>query len=226
MTRLILLRHGQSEWNKKNIFTGWVDIPLSAAGIEESLQAGEKIKDISIDLVYTSTLIRGIMTACLVMSKHNSGKVLLFEHKEGQLHKWGKCQDRGLQTTLPAVMAWELNERIYGELQGQNKDEMRKKYGKEQVELWRRSFDQMPPNGESLQMTCARTLPFFKNQVFPNIRNGKNVFISAHGNSLRSIVMELEQLSEKEVISLEIPTAVPLIYHYREGRWRKDDLFR
>lgn len=226
MTKLILMRHGQSEWNKKNIFTGWVDIPLSAEGIQESLEGGERIKEIPIDLVYTSTLNRGIMTACLAMSKHSSKKVLLFRHEEGMLQKWGECQENGRKTTLPAVMAWQLNERMYGELQGQNKDEMRKKYGKEQVQLWRRSFDQAPPGGESLKMTCERTLPFFQKEIVPHIEAGKNVFVAAHGNSLRSIVMALEGLTEQEILSLEIPTAVPWLYHYLEGEWRKDDLFR
>lgn len=225
MTKLILMRHGQSEWNKKNIFTGWVDIPLSMEGIQESFKGGERIKDIPIDFVYTSTLNRGIMTACLAMSKHSSGKILLFQH-EGILQQWGECQKEGLEMTIPTVMAWQLNERKYGELQGQNKDEMRKKYGKEQVELWRRSFNEAPPGGESLKMTCERTLPYFQKEIMPYLAAKKNVLVVAHGNSLRSIVMDLEKITEKKIPLLEIPTALPLVYHYQEGKWRKDDLFR
>ena len=220
MSQLILLRHGQSEWNKKNIFTGWIDIPLSEKGIEEALEAGRTLKQIPIDLIYTSTLIRGMMTAMLAMSVHGSGKVPVVLHPgQGKLEAWGKCYEPSTESELiPVYQAWELNERMYGELQGCNKQQMREKFGEEQVKIWRRSFSTPPPGGESLQMTAERTIPYFEGQIVPQLTAGKNVLVSAHGNSLRSIVMDLEQLSEEEVLQLEIPTGKPLIYVYQKGK--------
>jgi 2,3-bisphosphoglycerate-dependent phosphoglycerate mutase len=220
--KLILMRHGQSQWNKLNLFTGWVDVPLSKEGIEESIKGGEKIKDIPIDVIFTSTLIRAQTTLLLAMLSHKSGKTPVFQHSEGNMYKWGKIFNLNtLKNTIPVYYSWHLNERMYGELQGLNKNEMIEKYGAEQVKLWRRSYDVAPPNGESLKMTAARTLPYFKNEVVPHLEKGKNVFISAHGNSLRSIIMDLEGLSEKQVVELEIPTGEPLFYRYDQGRWLK-----
>lgn len=214
MSRLILLRHGQSAWNKKNIFTGWVDIPLSTEGVEEALAAGARIKDIPIDLIYTSTLIRGITTALLAMTVHSSGKVPVLLHPgEGKLETWGVCHSAAAAADLiPVHRAWELNERMYGALQGCNKAEVRAQFGEEQFLLWRRSFATPPPEGESLKMTAARTLPYFTNTLLPLLKEGKNLLISAHGNSLRSIVMHLDGLTEEEVVKLEIPTGEPILY--------------
>lgn len=220
MSRLILLRHGESAWNKKNIFTGWVDIPLSLEGIEEALESGRILKGTPIDLIYTSTLIRGIMTAMIAMSLHDSGKVPVLLHPgEGRLEKWATCYSVETQKTLiPVHTAWELNERMYGQLQGMNKQDMKNAFGEEQVQTWRRSFDIAPPEGESLKMTSERTLPYFEKEILPKLKAGKNILISAHGNSLRSIVMSLDNLSEEEVISLEIPTGKPLFYEYKKGQ--------
>lgn len=216
MGHLILLRHGQSEWNKKNLFTGWIDIPLSQEGIQEALKAGVEIQDISIDVIFTSTLVRGLMTATLAMSVHKGGKVPVVLHPDHpKLNEWGTCyNDTVKKNLIPLFTAWELNERMYGELQGMNKEEMKKKYGEEQVHLWRRSYDIAPPLGESLKMTSERTLPYFKNTIMPYLEQGQNVFVSAHGNSLRSIVMHIDQLSEEEVLKLEIPTGIPIYYKY------------
>jgi 2,3-bisphosphoglycerate-dependent phosphoglycerate mutase len=223
MTRLILLRHGQSEWNKNNLFTGWIDIPLSKEGIEEAFVAGKEIQEMAIDLIYTSTLIRGIMTAMIAMTIHSSKKVPVILHPgEGRLEEWAKCYDEESQAELiPVIRAWELNERMYGELQGKNKQTMREQYGEEQVQIWRRSYAIAPPRGESLKMTAERTIPYFEKEILPRVQEGKNILISAHGNSLRSIVMEIDQLSEEEVVSLEIPTGKPLIYVYQEGTLKK-----
>jgi len=214
MGQLILLRHGQSEWNKKNLFTGWIDIPLSQEGVEEALNAGRIIQDIPIDLIYTSTLIRGIMTAMLVMTLHYSKKVPVILHPgEGKLEEWGRCYDEESRKELiPVLCAWQLNERMYGELQGKNKQKMREEYGEEQIKIWRRSYAIPPPHGESLKMTAERTIPYFEEEIVPRLKEGKNILISAHGNSLRSIVMVLDKLSEEEVIHLEIPTGEPIIY--------------
>lgn len=223
MGRIILLRHGQSEWNKQNLFTGWIDIPLSPEGIEEALRAGDEIKNIPVDIIFTSTLIRGTMTAMLAMSRHLGGKIPVILHEgEGRLEEWGKCYNlKTEQTLIPTYMAWQLNERMYGELQGLNKDEAREKFGKEQVHIWRRSFDVPPPNGESLELTSERTLPYFREYIIPELEKGKNVFVSAHGNSLRSIVMDIEHLSSQEVLKLEIPTGKPLYYDYSNGQFKR-----
>jgi len=225
MPKLILLRHGQSEWNLKNLFTGWVDVPLSPKGIEEALEAGEAIKDMTIDVIYTTPLIRASMTAMLAMSKHHSGKTPVILHTgEGKMEEWGTIySEKTKENIIPVHVAWQLNERMYGGLQGLNKDEMRKQYGDEQVKLWRRSFSTRPPNeGESLQLTSTRSLPYFKENIIPHLGRGEHVFISAHGNSLRSIIMDLDQLTPEQVISLEIPTGRPIIYDYDDGTFTRE----
>ena len=215
MGKLILLRHGQSEWNKKNVFTGWIDISLSPKGIEEALIAGDKIKAIPIDLIYTSTLIRASMTALLAMTKHESKKIPAIVHDS----PWYQLPE-GLDL-IPTIIAEELNERMYGDLQGKNKQMIKEQFGEEQFIKWRRSYAIAPPNGESLKMTAERVLPYFDNQIMPKLKEGKNILIAAHGNSLRSIVMELDSLSEQEVVSLEIPTGEPIVYTYENGTFIK-----
>jgi len=221
MGMLILLRHGASIWNDKNIFTGWVDIPLSQKGVEESLKAGEVISKLPIDLIFTSTLIRAQTTAMLAMTKHS--KVPFFLHpNKGNLEEWSTIHsEETMQEMVPVRCAWQLNERMYGELQGMNKDEMRKKFGEAQVQKWRRSFDVAPPGGESLKDTSERTIPYFKEEILPFLEKGKNVFVAAHGNSLRSIVMMLEQLTPEQVVSLEIPTGEPWIYKKAGSVWKR-----
>ncbi|MCE2983750.1 MAG: 2,3-bisphosphoglycerate-dependent phosphoglycerate mutase [Parachlamydia sp.] len=223
MAKLILMRHGQSQWNLHNLFTGWVDIPLSQKGVEEALEGGRLIKDEPIDMIFTSTLIRAQMTAMLAMTLHHSGKVPVMLHTgEGRLEEWAQIYSPESEAaTIPVIRAWELNERMYGELQGLNKAEMAEKYGAEQVHIWRRSFDVPPPKGESLKMTAARSIPYFDRTIVPLLGEGKNIFIAAHGNSLRSIMMELDGLSEKEVVSLELATGHPVIYDYHDGTFSK-----
>lgn len=226
MSKLILMRHGESCWNKLNVFTGWVDVPLSLKGIEEALEAGKKIKDIPIDVIVTSTLVRAQMTAFLAMSQHSSGKTPVVVH-EGQdkLNEWGQIYNEELkEQTIPVLYCWELNERMYGNLQGLNKAETIDKFGADQVQLWRRSYDTRPPEGESLAMTAARTIPCFEDTILPYLKLGSNVFVSAHGNSLRAICMVLDNLSKDEVLHLEIPTGVPIIYDYEKGTFAKDSL--
>ncbi|MDE3045757.1 MAG: 2,3-bisphosphoglycerate-dependent phosphoglycerate mutase [Verrucomicrobiota bacterium] len=219
--KLILMRHGQSAWNQKNLFTGWVDIPLSEKGVQESIEGGDKIKDIPIDVIYTSTLVRAHQTLALAMMNHSSGKLPVFLHEGGgKLEEWAHIySDETKNNVIPVHMAWELNERMYGKLQGLNKAEMTEKFGAEQVQLWRRSFDVAPPEGESLSMTAKRTIPYFQKKILPHLEQGENVFIPAHGNSLRSIVMFIEQLSKEEVVKLELATGEPRIYTYERGRW-------
>jgi 2,3-bisphosphoglycerate-dependent phosphoglycerate mutase len=221
--KLILLRHGESVWNHLNLFTGWVDVPLSEKGIEEATKAGEKIKDIPIDVIFMSSLVRSHMTTFLAMLKHHSKKVPIVQHKhQGNLEKWATINSEEAQkNSIPVYTAWQLNERMYGDLQGLNKQALMEKYGKEQVHQWRRSFHGTPPNGESLAMTAERTLPYFHKEIIPHLQAGRNVFISAHGNSLRSIVMELDKLSEEEICRLEIATGDPLIYEYQDHKWTR-----
>lgn len=208
---LTLMRHGQSEWNKRNLFTGWVDIPLSREGIEEALAGGKKMADVPVDVIFTSALIRAQMTAMLAMSEHASNKVPCIV--SGGIGTQEGC--------IPVYISSALNERMYGQLQGLNKQAMREKFGEEQVQIWRRSYRGTPPGGESLEMTTARALPYFKETIVPHLKSGKNVLISAHGNSLRAIVMYLEGLSEMEVVNLEIPTGKPMYYRFNDGKWTK-----
>jgi len=196
MATLVLVRHGQSQWNLENKFTGWIDIPLTEAGRAEAKQGGEAIQGegLVFDVAFTSVLIRAIETLEIIL------KILG-------------------QEALATLKDQALNERHYGNLQGLNKDEMRKKFGAEQVKLWRRSYDVAPPGGEALKDTAARTLPYFQSKILPELAAGKNVLVSAHGNSLRSIVMELDHLSPEEVVALEIPTGVPIRYDFTpEGK--------
>lgn len=220
-----MLRHGASVWNELNLFTGWVDIPLSQKGIEESLQAGKKIANIPIDIIFVSSLIRSQLTAMLVMSLHKGGKVPCMLHPgEGKLEEWAQIySDHAEDLCIPVITAWQLNERMYGELQGLNKQETRDKFGENQVHKWRRSYDIAPPKGESLKMTAERSIPYFQDTIVPYLKKGKNVFISAHGNSMRAIIMMLDNLSEEAVVKLEIPTGVPLFYTYENGKWKKDN---
>ena len=193
MATLILLRHGQSVWNAANKFTGWTDVELSEVGKAEAAKAGEDLAAIKIDVVHTSDLIRAQRTAAIVM-EHNQASIDVPTHRD-----------------------YRLNERHYGALQGLAKDETRAKYGAEQVHIWRRSYDVPPPEGESLEMCAQRTLPYLSEAIMPDLSMGKTVLVAAHGNSLRSIVMEIEGLSKEEVLSLEIPTGVPRTYTYENG---------
>jgi 2,3-bisphosphoglycerate-dependent phosphoglycerate mutase len=187
MATLVLLRHGQSQWNLENRFTGWVDVPLTEKGFEEARSAGEKLKDYDFDLVYTSDLQRAHQTMDTALEVMGA-------------------------TDLPVIRDQALNERHYGDLQGKNKAETAKEFGEEQVHIWRRSYDVPPPGGESLKDTAARTLPYFDEHILPDLKAGKNVLVVAHGNSLRSIVMELDGLSREEVLKLNIGTGVPYVY--------------
>lgn len=223
MGQLILLRHGQSEWNKRNLFTGWVDVPLSPEGIDEALAAGAAISEIPIDIIITTTLVRAQMTAFLAMSRHHSRKVPVVLHPgEGKLDEWSRIySEKTKKEIIPVICTPELNERAYGELQGLNKTETIKKFGADQVKLWRRSYDIRPPHGESLAMTAERSIPYFKNMIIPMLEKGQHVFVCAHGNSLRSILMYVDGLSKDEVVHLELATGIPVIYRFSKGTFVK-----
>lgn len=187
MSHLVLIRHGESQWNLENRFTGWVDVPLTPKGEEEARAAGEKLKTFQFDCAFTSGLKRAQNTLRIVLEVIG-------------------------QTTIPITEDKALNERMYGELQGLNKAETAKKFGEEQVKIWRRSFDVPPPAGESLKDTAERVLPYYQSQIWPALEANKTVLVVAHGNSLRSLVMHLEKLSREAVLELNIPTGAPLFY--------------
>lgn len=187
--KLVIVRHGQSEWNAQNRFTGWVDVDLAPKGIAEAKEAGEKLKGYNFDKGFTSALIRAQKTLSNILEVTG-------------------------QTDLEVVKDQALNERMYGDLQGQNKDEAREKFGEEQVHIWRRSFDTPPPGGESLKGTADRVLPYFKEVIEPELKAGKTIIIAAHGNSLRALIMHLEQLSPEEILKTEVPTGKPKLYEF------------
>lgn len=218
MSKLVLIRHGESVWNKKNVFTGWVDVPLSSNGIIEAVSAGEKLSKIEFDAVFTSVQIRAIETAMLVMAQNRSHKTPVIIHEEGKMKDWTVIYSDAMnKNIIPVYRDWHLNERYYGTLQGKNKVETAQEYGDEQVLLWRRSYDVPPPAGECLKDTAERAIPFFKERILSQLLLGRNVLVSAHGNSLRSIVMFIESLTKDEVLSLEIATGKPLIYELRNN---------
>ena len=187
MARLVLLRHGESQWNLENRFTGWVDVPLSPRGIQEAKNAGDKLRGFTFNRAFTSVLARANETLRLALESIG-------------------------QTNIPIEKDKALNERMYGELQGLNKAETAKKYGDDQVKIWRRSFDVRPPGGESLKDTAERVLPYYESRIKPYVLKDETILIAAHGNSLRALVMELEQLSKEQVLELNIPTGAPLLY--------------
>jgi 2,3-bisphosphoglycerate-dependent phosphoglycerate mutase len=187
MATLVLLRHGESQWNLENRFTGWVDVPLSSKGIEEAKAAGEKLAGMKFDRAYTSVLARANETLRIVLETIG-------------------------QSSIPVEKDKALNERMYGDLQGLNKAETAQKYGEEQVKIWRRSYDVRPPGGESLKDTADRVLPYYEARIKPYLLQGETILIAAHGNSLRALVMQLDRLTREQVLELNIPTGAPLLY--------------
>ena len=188
---LILVRHGQSEWNAKNLFTGWKDPGLTDQGVSEAKNAGKLIlgQKIEFDVMYTSMLSRAQKTGDIILRTLN--------HKE-----------------IPIIKNEALNERHYGSLAGLNKDDARRKWGDEQVHIWRRSFDIPPPDGESLKDTADRVLPYFETEIMPKVISGSSILIAAHGNSLRALIMKLDSISSEDIVKLEIPTGAPIQYEF------------
>ena len=188
---LILVRHGQSEWNAKNLFTGWKDPGLTDQGVSEAKNAGKLISEqnIEFDIMYTSMLSRAQKTGDIILG--------ILNHKE-----------------IPIIKNEALNERHYGSLAGLNKDDARKKWGEEQVHIWRRSFDIPPPDGESLKDTADRVLPYFEAEIMPKVVSGSSILIAAHGNSLRALIMKLDSISSEDIVKLEIPTGAPIQYEF------------
>ena len=201
MNQLVLLRHGQSQWNLENRFTGWEDVPLTNKGIQEAKFAGQLMlkNNIKIDLIYSSILHRANKTAEFAVAEMNLTNL------------WS-------ENKLNMTRDINLNERDYGDLVGLNKDETANKYGKEQVHIWRRSYDVKPPGGESLKNVVERVEPYFKNFVFPELVSGKNILIVAHGNSLRATMIQIGLYKTSEISNIEIPTGIPYVIDYEDGR--------
>ena len=197
---LVLVRHGQSEWNEKNLFTGWKDPKLTPKGVDEAIKAGKELKEAgySFDKMFTSDLFRAQDTGRIILEQMNLA-------------------------SIEVIKDISLNERNYGDLAGLNKDEARKEWGEDQVHIWRRSFDIPPPGGESLRDTADRVLPYFRENIIPELIQGLNILVAAHGNSLRALVMELEEISSEEIVELEISTGVPLIYKFEENNIERLD---
>ena len=191
---LILVRHGQSEWNEQNLFTGWKDPGLTELGIKEAKNAGSLISDkgIRFDEMFTSMLVRAQDTGAIILDSIN-------------------------QQNIPITKNQALNERNYGSLAGLNKDDARKKWGEEQVHIWRRSFDIPPPEGESLKDTAERVLPYFHEYIMPKVIQGLSILVAAHGNSLRALIMELDLISSEDIVKLEIPTGAPIQYEFNQN---------
>ena len=186
---LVLVRHGQSDWNLKNLFTGWRDVDLTEKGVAEAREAGRKLKGqgLSFDVAFTSALKRAQRTLDLMLEEMG-------------------------QTGIPVISNLALNERDYGDLSGLNKDDAREKWGEEQVHIWRRSYDIAPPGGESLKDTLARTLPYYVTEILPRVLRGERVLVAAHGNSLRALVMVLDRHTQDSITKLNLGTGVPMIY--------------
>jgi 2,3-bisphosphoglycerate-dependent phosphoglycerate mutase len=216
MATLILVRHGQSLWNAMNKFTGWVDVPLSERGRAEATIASCRLSGYRVNVCFTSKLIRAIETAMICLTEQDDicdGKIPVIKHEstEPDWHGWDKY-DGNPAEELPIFTNAALDERFYGDLQGLNKAETAEKYGKEKVLEWRRSYRVRPPGGESLEDTQQRVVAYFENRVLHHLQQNENALIAAHGNSLRSIIMKLENLSPDEVTKLEIATGVPIVY--------------
>jgi len=191
MALLVIFRHGQSVWNLENKFTGWVDVELTEKGIQEAKNAGEKLKPFHFDLAYSSDLKRAQNTLSIALEV--------------------------AKKTVPTTYNKALNERMYGDLQGLDKAETAKKYGEAQVKIWRRSYDVPPPNGESLKDTTARVIPYYKTEIEPQLKAGKNIVIAAHGNSLRALIMYLENMTPAQILEFEIGTGIPRLYELDEN---------
>lgn len=202
MPTLILLRHFQSQWNLENRFTGWVDVPLSREGIGQVEKVAQKLSQIKIDAVYTSPLVRNKDTILRIF-EHLIDKYPIFIHFEGKMNKWGKFHEIN-KDYFPVYVSERLNERYYGDLQGLNKETMMKKYGKDKVQLWRRSFDVKPPKGESLKETLKRTTPLYKQYIEKDLKRGKTILVVASHNSLRSLVKHIEKVPDQEISNIEM----------------------
>ena len=212
--RLTLLRHGESIWNLQNRFTGWVDVSLSPRGEREARQAGERLANERFDVAFTSTLLRAQDTLYEILKQNHYCTDYVRVHEQSSEWYEHFTPGEGDASELKIHVSEKLNERYYGDLQGLNKDWARQHFGERQVHLWRRSYDIAPPHGESLKMTAARTIPYYQERIMPHLQRGDDVLVVAHGNSLRSIIMHIEQMTPQQIIDYELPTGEPHVYRF------------
>jgi 2,3-bisphosphoglycerate-dependent phosphoglycerate mutase len=220
MAYLILVRHGESRWNIANKFTGWVDVPLSEVGINEALISAKRLEGVQLDYAFTSKLERAQETLLIILSKQDATGI--FVHTTGKRKSWSKHKGKLGSHEIPILSSDAINERYYGRLQGMDKDEARKRYGKEQVFKWRRSYDTRPPGGESLKDVYERAVLYYRKKIFPLVKKGNNVIVSAHGNSLRAIIKYLDNISDEDIPHLELSYGTPIVYEWKKGKLVKE----
>lgn len=209
---LTLVRHGESIWNQQNRFTGWVDVSLSRAGIEQAVQAGKLLRGRRFDVAFTSALLRAQDTLYEILRlNHYCDQYMRVHELSSEWYEHFTPSEEDL-SELKIYVSEKLNERYYGDLQGHNKDEARRVYGVDQVKIWRRSYDVPPPSGESLAMTAARSIPYFKRHIVPRLEKGESVLVSAHGNSLRALIMHIEKMTPEQILAYELTTGTPHVY--------------
>ena len=218
MNSLVMVRHGQSRWNAVNRFTGWVDVTLSTMGIHEAEECGDKLRELQFDVAFTSELIRAQQTLFAILSRQNKTGMVVHSSSKDPLYLSSNFMT---VEDIPIYETHKLNERHYGILQGLDKAEVKSKYGEEQVMRWRRGYKECPPDGESLEDVYKRAVPYFISTVMPYIASGKNVIVSAHGNSLRAIVKYIENINDEQIVNLDIPTGEVIRYEFDAGRISK-----
>lgn len=212
MSYLILVRHGESRWNLTNRFTGWVDVPLSEKGVEEAVITAKRLKRFRVHKAFTSKLERARQTLTIILSQQKLTGIFL--HHDERRENWYSCKYHSASTDILTHTTRQLNERYYGSLQGQNKDAVRRKYGKEKVLAWRRGYSVRPPNGESIEDVYRRTIPYFTKKILPHLKEGKNVLIVSHGNVMRTILKHIDDIPAAYLPHLDLPSGKPIIYHY------------
>ncbi len=219
MGTLVMIRHGESRWNLDNRFSGWVDVPLSANGIEEAEHCSSHCEKFEFDMGFTSNLERAQSTILIVLSKQD--RTGIFQHKgESPFYHWTCYSNRCAIDDIPIYIDERLNERYYGALQGLDKREAEKKYGEERVLRWRRGYADRPPRGESLEDTFHRVIPYFTRSILPHLKKGKTILLAAHGNTLRAIIKHLEGTSDDAIAFVDLPKAKPIVYQWKNGSFK------
>lgn len=221
MGTLVLVRHGESRWNLSNRFTGWVDVPLSEQGFKEAEICAKHCKEYDFDLAFTSRLERARQTLYVILSQQGRTGVVQHQGVDSKFKRWIRRSNLLRNHDLSVYTSERLNERYYGDLQGMEKHAAERKYGKQRVLEWRRAFEARPPNGESLKDTFDRIMPFFTKKIFPPVRMGKRVIVTAHGNTLRAIMKHLEGISDEAIADIDLPQAKPIVYRYSTRGWKR-----
>jgi len=212
--QLTLLRHGESIWNQQNRFTGWVDVSLSRAGMQEASKAGKLLTEQRYDVAFTSSLLPAQDTLYEVLKQNSHCDQYMRIHESASQWYEHFVAAKDDLNELKIYISDKLNERYYGDLQGRDKEQARREFGAEQVHIWRRSYDVPPPNGESLAMTAERTIPYYQSKIMPHLENGESVLVTAHGNSLRALIMYIEEMSKEQILAFNLPTGTPHIYYF------------